>query len=182
MWSKIGHIQSSRSRPKNLVESTLTEIWLIKPWPKCGHIWSSRLWPKFGRIRQNWPWSKFSRIQSIKSRLKFCQVDLSPNLVTSSPTEIRSKVIQVHLMLKFGLVGLDKKSTKFYGVSPIENLIYIHFGSKKWMWIQICVHRANTKEFDRFCQILPNFIQDQLGQISIGTDLIEFGLIWPNFV
>jgi len=33
-------------------------------------------------------------------------------------------------MLKFGLVGLDKKSVKFYGVSPIENLIHIHFGSK----------------------------------------------------
>jgi len=79
LWSKIDHIQSSRSRPTNLVESTLTEIWLIKPWPKCGHLWSSRLWPKFGRIRQNWPWPKFSRIQSSRSRLKFCRVDLSPN-------------------------------------------------------------------------------------------------------
>jgi len=106
LWSKIGHIQSSRSRPTNLVESTLIEIWLIKPWPKCGHIWLSRLWPKFGRIRQNRPWPKFNRIQSTRSRLKFCRVDLGPNLVTSSLTEIRSKVIQVHPMLKF---GLDKK-------------------------------------------------------------------------
>jgi len=31
-------------------------------------------------------------------------------------------------------------------------------------------------------RILPDFVQDQLGQISIGTDLIEFGLIQPNFV
>jgi len=31
-------------------------------------------------------------------------------------------------------------------------------------------------------QILPIFVQDQLGQISIGTDLMEFGLIQPNFV
>jgi len=135
LWSKIGHIQSSQSRPTNfrpanLVESILTEIWLIKPWPKCGHIWPSRLWPKFGRIRQNWPWPKFCRIQSSQSQLKFCRVDLSPNLVMSSPIEIRSKVIQVHPMVKFGLVGLDKKSAKFYGVSPIENLIHIHFGSK----------------------------------------------------
>jgi len=127
LWSKIGHIQSSRSWPMNLVESTLTEIWLIRTWPKCDHIWRSRLWPKFGRIRQNRPWPKFSRIQSSQSWLKFCRVDLSPNLVTSSPTEIRSKVIQVHPILKF---GLDKKSIKFYGVSPIENLIHIHFGSK----------------------------------------------------
>jgi len=44
----------------------------------------------------------------------------------SSPIEIRSKVIQVHLMLKFGFVDLDKKFVKFYGVSPIENLIHIH--------------------------------------------------------
>ena len=50
------------------------------------------------------------------------------------------------------------------------------------MGIQICVHRVETKEFDRFCRILPNFVQDQLGQISIGSDLTEFGLIWPNFV
>jgi len=127
LWSKINHIQSSRSRPTNLVKSTQTEIWLIRPWPKCGHIWPSRLWPKFGRIRQNRSWPKFSQIQSSRSRLKFCWVDLSPNLVTSSPTEIRSKVIQVYPMLKF---GLDKKSAKFYGVSPIENLIHIHFGSK----------------------------------------------------
>jgi len=130
LWSKIGHIQSSRSRSTNLVESTLTEIWLIRPWPKCGHIWPSVLWPKFGRIRQNWPWPKFSQIQSSRSRLKFCRVDLSPNLVMSSPTEICSKIIQVHPMLKFDLVGLDKKSAKFYGVSSIENLIHIHFGSK----------------------------------------------------
>jgi len=130
LWSKIGHIQSSRSRPTNLVESTLTEIWLIRTWPKCDHIWPSRLWPKFGRIRKNQRWPKFSRIQSSRSRLKFCWVDLSPNLVTSSPIEIRSKVIQVHPMLKFGIVGLNKKSAKFYGVSPIENLIHIHFGSK----------------------------------------------------
>jgi len=129
-WSKIGHIQSSRSRLANLVESTLIEIWLIRTWPKCGHIWPSRLWPKFGRIRQNRPWSKFSRIQSSRSRLKFCRVDISPNLVTSSPIEIHSKVIQVHSMLKFGLVSLDKKSVKFYGVSPFENLIHIHFESK----------------------------------------------------
>jgi len=33
-------------------------------------------------------------------------------------------------MLKFGLVGLEKKSVKFYGVNPIENLIHIHFESK----------------------------------------------------
>jgi len=130
LWSKIGHIQSSRSRPTNLVESTLTEIWLIRTWPKCGHIWPSQLWPKFGRIRQNQPWPKFSRIQSSRSRLKFCRVDLSPNFVTSSSTEIRSKVIQFHVMLKFGLVGLNKKYVKFYGVTFIENLIYIHFGSK----------------------------------------------------
>jgi len=26
-------------------------------------------------------------------------------------------------------------------------------------------------------RILPNFVQDQLGQISIGTDLTEFGQI-----
>jgi len=38
----------------------------------------------------------------------------------SSPTEIRSKVIQVHPMLKFGLVAPDKKSVKFYGVSPMD--------------------------------------------------------------
>jgi len=119
LWSKIGHVQSSLSRSTNLVESTLTEIWLIRPWPKCGHIWPSRLWPKFGRIRQNRPCPKFSRIQSSRSRLKFCQVDLGPNLVTSSPTEIRSKVIQVRPILKFGLVGPDKKSVKFYGVSPM---------------------------------------------------------------
>jgi len=50
------------------------------------------------------------------------------------------------------------------------------------MWIQICVHRADTEEFDRFGRILPNFVQDQLGQILIGTDLTEFGLIRPNFV
>ena len=50
------------------------------------------------------------------------------------------------------------------------------------MWIRICVHRAHTKEYDRFGQILPNFVQDQLGQISIKTDLTEFGLIRPNFV
>jgi len=117
---KIGHIQSSRSRPTNLVESTLTKIWLIRPWPKCGHIWQSRLWPKFGRIRQNRPLPKFSRIQLSRSRLKFCRVDLSLNLVTLSPTEICSKVIQVHPMLKFGLVGLDKKSAKFYSVNPID--------------------------------------------------------------
>ena len=49
-------------------------------------------------------------------------------------------------------------------------------------WIQICVHRADTKEFDRFGRIHPNFVQDQLGQISIGTNLTEFGLIRPNFV
>jgi len=130
LWSKIGHIQSSRSRLTNLVESTLTKIWLIRTWPKCGHIWQSWLWPKFGRIRQNRSWPKFSEFQSGRSRLKFCRVDLSPNLVTSSPTEIRSKVIQVHPMLKFGLIGLDKKSVKFYGVSSIENLIHIHFGFK----------------------------------------------------
>jgi len=123
LWSKIGHVQSSQSRPTNLVEST----WLIRPWPKCGHIWPSRLWPKLGRIRQNRSWPKFIRIQSSRSRLKFCRVDLSPNLVTSSPTEICSKVIQVHLMLKF---GLNKKSAKFYGVILIKNLIHIHFGSK----------------------------------------------------
>jgi len=41
-------------------------------------------------------------------------------LVTLSPIEIRLKVIQVHLMLKFGLVGPDKKSAKFYGVSPMD--------------------------------------------------------------
>jgi len=120
------------------VESTLTEIWLIRPWPKCGHIWPSRLWPKFGRIRQSRPWPKFSRIQSSWSRLKFCQVDLGPNLVTSSPTEIRSKVIQVHPMLKFCLVGPDKKSAKFYGVSPLDtsfkNLIWIYF-MKNGFWI-----------------------------------------------
>ena len=74
--------------------------------------------------------AKIGHIQSSQSRLKFFRVDLSPNLVTSSPTKIRLKVIQVHPMLKFGLVGLDKKSVKFYGVSPIENLIHIHFGSK----------------------------------------------------
>jgi len=99
--------------------------------PKCGHILPSRLWPKFGRIRQNRSWPKFSRIQSSRSRLKFCQVDLGPNLVTSSPTEIRSKVIQVHPMLKFGLIGPDKKSAKFYGVSHMDtsfkNLIGIYF-------------------------------------------------------
>jgi len=83
----------------------------------------SRLWSKFGRIRQNRPWSKFSRIQSSRSRVTFCQVDLGPNLVTSSPTEIRSKVIQVHPMLKFGLVGPDKKFAKFYGVSPMEQVL-----------------------------------------------------------
>jgi len=121
LWSKIGHIQWSRSRPTNLVESTLTKIWLIRTWPKCGHIWPSRLWPKFGRIRQNQPWPKFNRIQSSRSRLKFCQVDLSPNLVASSSTEIRLKVIQVHLMLKFGLVGLDKKSGKF-NVSALSKI------------------------------------------------------------
>jgi len=130
LWLKIGHVQWSRSRLTNLVESTLTEIWLIRTWPKCGHIWPSRLWPKFGRIRQNQPWPKFSRIQSSRSWLKFCWVNLSLNLVTSSPIEIRSKVIQVHPMLKFDLVGLDKKSVKFYGVNSIENLIQIHFGSK----------------------------------------------------
>jgi len=36
------------------------------------------------------------------------------------PTKIRSKVIQVHPMLKFGLVGSDKKSVKVYGVSPMD--------------------------------------------------------------
>jgi len=128
LWSKIGHIQSSWSRPTNLVESTLTEIWLIRPWPKCGHIWPSLLWPKFGRIRQNWPWPKFNRIQSSQSRLKFCRVDLNPNLVTSSPTEIRSKVIQVHPMLKF---GLDKKSVKILWCQP-----YRKFNPHSF-WIQI---------------------------------------------
>ena len=34
--------------------------------------------------------------------------------------EIRLKVIQVHAKLKFGVVGPDKKSVKFYGVSPID--------------------------------------------------------------
>jgi len=29
-------------------------------------------------------------------------------------------------------------------------------------------------------RILPNFVHDQLGQISIGTDLTEFGLIQPT--
>jgi len=154
LWSKIGHIQSSRSRPTNLVESTLTEIWLIKPLPKCGHIWPSRHWPKFGRIRQNRPWPKFSGIQSSLSQLKFCRVDLSPNLVMLSPIEICSKVVQVHPMLKFGLVGPDKKSIKFYVVSPMDtsfkkfmkngfwilNLIQIfRFGFKLdlniWIWI-----------------------------------------------
>ena len=50
------------------------------------------------------------------------------------------------------------------------------------MWIQICVHMVDTQEFDRFSRILPNFVKDQLGQISIGTNLTEFGLIRPNFV
>jgi len=127
LWSKIGHIQSSRSRPTNLVESTLTEIWLIRPWPKCDHIWPNRLWLNFDRIRQNRPWPKFSRIQSSRSQLKFCQVDVSPKFGHVVPDRNRSKVIQVYPMLKF---DLDKKSVKFYGVNPIENLIHIHFGSK----------------------------------------------------
>jgi len=50
------------------------------------------------------------------------------------------------------------------------------------MWIQICVHRADTKEFDKFGWIFTNFVRDQLSQISIETDLTEFGLIRPNFV
>jgi len=29
--------------------------------------------------------------------------------------------------------------------------------------------------------ILPTFVQDQLGQILIGTDLTEFGLIQPSY-
>jgi len=44
------------------------------------------------------------------------------------------------------------------------------------MWIQICVHKADTKEFDRFGQIFPNFVQSQ---ILIGTDLTKFDLIRP---
>jgi len=106
-WIKTGHIQSSRSWPTNLVESILTEIWLIRPWPKCGHIWPSRLWPKFGRIKKNLSWPKFDRIQSCRCRLKFCRVGLGPNLVTSSPTEIRSNLAESTLV-KFGWVDLGK--------------------------------------------------------------------------
>jgi len=148
------------------MESTLTKIWLIRPWPKCGHIWPSRLWPKFGCIRQNRSWPKFSWIQSSRSRLKFCRVDLSPNLVTSSPIEIRSKVIQVHPMLKFGLVGL-KKSAKFYGVSPIENLIHIHFGSK---FVSIKLTPKNLTDLVEFFQILSR------------TNWVKFrsGSTWQN--
>jgi len=91
LWLKIGHIQSTWFRPTNLVESTLTKIWLMRPWSKCGHIWPSRLWPKFGRIRQNRPWPKFSQIQSSRSRLKFCQVDLDWNFVKSTLAQIWSR-------------------------------------------------------------------------------------------
>jgi len=135
---------SVKSVPVDEFSGVNSDRWVIRLWPKCGHIWPSRLWPKFGRIRKNWPWPKFSRIQSSWSRLKFCQVDLGPNLITSSPTEIRLKVIQVHPMLKFGLVGPDKKSVKFYGVSPMDtsfkkfnlNLFYEKWilNFEFWIW------------------------------------------------
>jgi len=115
-WSKIAHIQPSRSRPTNLLESTLIEIWLIIPWPKCGHIWLSWLWPKFGRIRQNRPWSKFGRIQSSRfiqiwpsrPQLKFGWVDPSQNLVEFDQVELNKNSVK----LDQNSVDPDQKSVE----------------------------------------------------------------------
>jgi len=61
-----------------------------------------------------------------------------------------------------------------------------------WSWlsrpnkVKFCLGRLSPMQSNlgrgELNRILPNFVQDQLGQILIGTDLTEFGLIRPNFV
>ena len=60
-------------------------------------------------------------------------------------------------MLKFGLVGLDKKSVKFYGVSPIENLIHVHFDSNNGFgskFVSIGLTPKNLIDLAEYFQIL----------------------------
>ena len=81
----------------------------------------AQMWPYLAKsaVAKIWSYLAKSALAEIQSNL-VNQVDLGPNLVTLSPTEIRSKVIKVHPMLKFGHVGPDKNSVKFYGVSPMD--------------------------------------------------------------
>ena len=91
----------------------------------------------------------FDQVNSGQNLVVLGKIDLGQNSVESNQVDlawnfVESTLAQIHVVpdrnsfeshlspshAEIWLRWLDKKSAKFYGVSPIENLIHIHFGSK----------------------------------------------------
>jgi len=145
--SKIDHVQSSRFRPTNLVESTLTKIWMIRPWLKCGHIWPSQLWPKFGQVGSGQNLVVLGKISSGRNSVKSSQVDLDWNFVKSTLSQIWSRRPRPKFVRKsskfiscWNLVSLaptknlPNSIVSTLWTQGLQNLIWIYF-MKNVFWI-----------------------------------------------
>jgi len=95
-------------------------IYWSQPWPKFDWSVPSQNVAIFGQVSSGQNLVVLGKINPGRNLVESSQVNLEWNFLKSTSAQIRSKVIQVHPILKFDLVGLDKKFAKFYGVSLMD--------------------------------------------------------------